>query len=104
MESNQGKKSWTILKKRYKKLSEYIRSDNFDHCKVGRAITLLGAIGNGPILQKPLNMAPIIILYFWGTIDVFADCISECLKNLWGIPGDGSERYYFWSRFLCCCW
>ena len=44
MGSNTEKKPWTNLQNLYKNLSKEIKSDNFWYCKVGRAITIWGAI------------------------------------------------------------
>ena len=79
MGSNTEKKPWTNLQNSYKNLSKEIKSDNFWYHKVGREITKWGAIEKSPILLSQywknewLN-GNIIISYFGGSNNIFADC------------------------------
>ena len=87
MGSNTEKKPWTNLQNSYKNWSLEIKSDNFCYRKVGRAITLQGAIEKSPILlsqywkNKWLN-SNITISYFGGSNNIFADRSSS-----WSIIG-----------------
>ena len=64
MGSNTEKKPWTNLQNSYKNWCKEIKSDNFCHRKVGRAITKLWAIFKG---KK-------IISHFDGSNNIFTDC------------------------------
>ena len=79
MGSNAEKKPWTNLQNAYKNWSKEIKSDNFYYHKVGRAITLWGAIEKSPILLsqycKNYHFLKItkIISHFDGSNTIFVD-------------------------------
>ena len=84
MESNTEKKPWTNLQNSYKNWSKEIKSDNFCYRKVGKVITLQGAIGISPILLSQYWKfewldGTIIISYFDGGNNIFVDCIQVVL-------------------------
>ena len=80
MGSNTEKKPWTNLQNLYKNLSKEIKSDNFCYHKVGRAITIWGAIEEGPILLSQywknyhFQRVTKIISHFESSNNIFADC------------------------------
>ena len=82
MGCNTEKKPWTNLQNSYTNWSEEIKSDNFCYHKVGRAITKWGAIEKTQLLrQQYLKFEwfdrTIIISYFDGSNNIFADCSTK---------------------------
>ena len=107
MGSNTEKKPWTNLQPSYKNLSKEIKSDNFFYCKVGRAITKLGAMEKSPILLSQILFCILMVeIIFSPTVCYWQTTLKKIilLAHLQQIAGFYKEKgiatiriYQYWQ-------